>query len=142
MRKSARLDRLTGISRLEHFLFTTRNDCPPKFVTGTQTLKKKPALLTLPATVNPPAWLSEPARLAWHELQSASGLTLEPGDLPGFSLLSELYAAFRNDPIGFGPSNTAQLRILMGEYALTPSGRAKRPVQTADNPFASIRRKI
>jgi hypothetical protein len=103
-------------------------------------LKTKPALLTLPATINPPDWLSEPARLAWDELRIAADIDLEPGDLPGFSLLSELYGAFKNDPLGFGPSNTAQLRILMGEYALTPSGKAKRPARTADNPFAAIRR--
>ncbi len=104
----------------------------------TETLKKKPALLTLSATINPPDWLSEPARLAWDELRIAADIDLEPGDLPGFSLLSELYAAFKDDPLGFGPSNTAQLRILMGEYGLTPSGKAKRPHRTAENPFAAI----
>ena len=103
-------------------------------------MKTKATVSAMPKTVNPPDWLSDHARIAWDELRTASGIVLEPGDLPGFSLLSELYGAFKDDPIGFGPSNTAQLRILMGEYALTPSGKAKRPMPTAENPFASIRR--
>ena len=101
-------------------------------------MKAKNAIPKAPAAVNPPDWLSEPARLAWDELRIAADIDLEPGDLPGFSLLSELYGAFKSDPLGFGPSNTAQLRILMGEYGLTPSGKAKRPPRTADNPFAAI----
>jgi len=93
--------------------------------------------VTPPATVKPPHWLSGPAVQAWDELKTAANVVLEPGDIPAFSLLSELYATFQSDPAGFGPSNTAQLRLLMGEYGLTPSSKARRPA-TQENPFASV----
>jgi len=100
-------------------------------------LKTKAAL---PDAVNAPDWLSDPAKLAWNELKTAADIALSPADIPAFGLLATLFGMFKDDPVGFGASNVTQLRILLAEYGLTPSGAAKRPPRVEENPFAKIRR--
>lgn len=83
-----------------------------------------------------PFWLSESAAIVWRELQpeleKAGYLTKLDG--MALALYCELKAEFIADPEVFPPQKLSQLRSLMGELGLTPSGRAKLPAPKNEKP--------
>lgn len=90
-----------------------------------------------------PIWLSKSAELEWDRVVPI----LEPAgylaksDAMALATYCELAAEFAAAPSEFRAGKIAQLRLLMAELGLTPSGRAKMPAGKSEgnkNPFEGI----
>jgi len=76
-----------------------------------------------------PFWLSASAIIVWQELIPELEAAGYLARLDGMALATycELAAEFIADPPAFPPQKLSQMRGLMSELGLTPSGRAKLP---------------
>lgn len=90
-----------------------------------------------------PEWLSGSGEIEWDRLvpllQSRGYLAETDGISLG--LLCELSAEMAASPIDFPASKLGHLRLLFGEFGLTPSGRSKlpqTPAQKPNNPFEGM----
>jgi len=90
-----------------------------------------------------PDWLTGQASKEWDktiEVLSEAGY-LAKTDSMALATYCELVAEFSANPPDFPAGKLGQLRLLMADLGMTPSARAKMPVQKDDdegNPFAGM----
>lgn len=86
-----------------------------------------------------PGWLSASAEVEWDrvmDIMADSGFLCRT-DGAALATYCELLAEFAASPADFPAGRLGQMRLLMSELGLTPSGRAKMPEREShkDNPF-------
>lgn len=90
-----------------------------------------------------PPGLSAEAHPVFAELcESMPDGAAAKSDSIAIALAAELLAQFRQDPIEFSSAKLSNLRLLLGELAMTPKARRQLELkpEEAENPFAEVDR--
>ena len=120
---SKRIDRPTRIPTAEEIMkrqktqgisFTVVDSAKRRTTTSAEPSQRAPS---------PPAWLPPEARPVWKRtvkqmIQERTWRTCFEATL---GIFSTLFAQFQQDPQGFSPTKTVQLRLLAGDLGLSPA---------------------